>query len=175
MAETIRAGAPVGFIGLGIMGAAMARNLMQAGFKVHAHNRSRAKAEALAREGAAACATPADVAQASVAIVLCLPDAADVEQVLFGETGIVRDALLGGSAQSFLLQNHGKRLLDGALAPGFRASLMWKDIELALNAGRETGAFMPVTALGAQMLAALCNLRCGELGPVFEELSGLRR
>jgi hypothetical protein len=49
----------------------------------------------------------------------------------------VREALLGGSAKSFVLENHGKRLLDGALAPGFRANLMLKDIKLALGAGDE--------------------------------------
>ena len=92
----------------------------------------------------------------------------------------VRDALLGGSAHSFVLQNHGKRLLDCALQPGFRAELMLKDIKLALDAGREEGSFMPVTALGAQMFAALCNSGRGALdnaalGLLFEELSGLKR
>jgi 2-hydroxy-3-oxopropionate reductase len=92
----------------------------------------------------------------------------------------VREALLGGSAQSFVLQNHGKRLLDGTLAPGFRAELMLKDIKLALSAGRDTGTFMPVTALGTQMFAALCNSERGgldnaALGLVFEELSGIKR
>ena len=68
----------------------------------------------------------------------------------------VRDALLGGSARSLVLENQGKRLLDGTLQPGFRASLMLKDINLALGAGTASGACMPVTALGAQMFAALC-------------------
>jgi hypothetical protein len=53
---------------------------------------------------------------------------------------------------------------------------MYKDIKLALGAGRDTGAFMPVTALGTQMLAALCNtgrggLDSAALGLVFRELS----
>jgi 2-hydroxy-3-oxopropionate reductase len=92
----------------------------------------------------------------------------------------VREALLGGSAQSFVLQNHGKRLLDGTLAPGFRASLMLKDIKLAQGAGRDAGAFMPVTALGQQMFSALCatgreGLDLAALGLLFEELSGIKR
>jgi 2-hydroxy-3-oxopropionate reductase len=92
----------------------------------------------------------------------------------------VRDALLGGTAKSFILENHGKRLLDGQLAPGFRASLMLKDIKLALGAGTASGTYMPVTALGTQMLSALCATGRGELdnaalGLLFEELSGLKR
>jgi len=92
----------------------------------------------------------------------------------------VREALLGGAAQSFVLQNHGKRLLDGTLEPGFRANLMLKDIKLAQGAGRDAGAFMPVTALGLQMFSALCatgreGLDLAALGLLFEELSGIKR
>ena len=92
----------------------------------------------------------------------------------------MREALLGGSAQSFVLTNHVKRLLDGTLKPGFRGSLMHKDVRLALGAGRDQGVFMPVTALGAQMFAAMCNSGRGELdsaalGLLFEELSGINR
>jgi 2-hydroxy-3-oxopropionate reductase len=92
----------------------------------------------------------------------------------------VRDALLGGTAKSFVLENHGKRLLDGTLAPGFRSNLMLKDIKLALGAGVACGSYMPVTALGAQMLAALCSSGRAELdnasmGLLFEDLSGIKR
>jgi 2-hydroxy-3-oxopropionate reductase len=87
----------------------------------------------------------------------------------------VRDALLGGSAQSFVLANHGKRLLDGTLQPGFRAELLLKDIKLAQSTGRDTESFMPVTALALQLLTALCNsgrnaLDSAALGLLFEEL-----
>ena len=92
----------------------------------------------------------------------------------------VRDALLGGTAKSFVLENHGKRVLDGTLAPGFRSNLMLKDIKLALGAGVACGSYMPVTALGAQMLAALCATGRAELdnaamGLLFEDLSGVKR
>jgi len=293
-------GAPVGFIGLGTMGAAMARNLVKAGFRVTVHNRSRGKVEELVRAGAADGGSPAGVAKASQVVMLCVPDTMDVERVLFGNDGViselqrdavvidcstisatatvefarkieargahlldspvsggpkgaqdgtltcmiggdagvvercmpvfraigktfthvgasgagqackscnqmlivgtlmamsealalakkmgidpyqVREALLGGAAQSFVLQNHGKRLLDGTLEPGFRANLMLKDIKLAQGAGRDAGAFMPVTALGLQMFSALCatgreGLDLAALGLLFEELSGIKR
>jgi 2-hydroxy-3-oxopropionate reductase len=91
----------------------------------------------------------------------------------------VREALLGGSAQSFVLQNHATRVLDGTLAPGFRATLMLKDVKLALEAGRNQGVFMPATALGTQLLGALCatgrdGLDSAALGLLVQELSGLR-
>ena len=296
----IAKGAPVGFIGLGMMGAAMARNLVKAGFRVTVHNRSRGKVEELVREGAADGGSPAGVAKASEVVMLCVPDTPDVERVLFGNDGVicelkrdavvidcstisptatvefarkieaqgahlldspvsggpkgaqdgtlscmiggdagvvercmlvfqaigktfthvgasgagqackscnqmlivgtlmamsealalakkmgidpykVREAVLGGAAQSFVLQNHGKRLLDGTLEPGFRANLMLKDIKLAQGAGRDAGAFMPVTALGLQMFNALCatgreGLDLSALGLLFEELSGIKR
>jgi 2-hydroxy-3-oxopropionate reductase len=300
VAATIKEGAAVGFIGLGVMGAAMARNLMKAGFRLTVHNRSRARVDELVREGATDGGSPAGVAAVSEVVLLCLPDTPDVECVLFGTEGVaqgikrdsvvidcstigatetvsfaeriiqhgahmidspvsggpkgaqdgtlscmlggdvaivercmpvlkaigkvftyvgghgagqackacnqlvlattvmaiseafalarklkidaykVREALLGGSAQSFVLQNHGKRLLDDTLQPGFRASLMLKDLNLALGAGRDACAFMPMTALGIQFFSALCNsgrggLDSAALGLLFEEMSGETR
>jgi 2-hydroxy-3-oxopropionate reductase len=89
----------------------------------------------------------------------------------------MREVLLGGSAQSFVLQNHAKRILDGTLAPGFRGSLMLKDLKLALSAGRDTAVFMPTTTLAAQLFTALCNsdkrdLDSAALGLLIQELSG---
>lgn len=85
----IAKGAPVGFIGLGVMGAAMARNLMKAGFKVTVHNRSRGKVGELVREGAADGGSSAGVAKASEVVLLCVPDTPDVERVLFGNDGVI--------------------------------------------------------------------------------------
>lgn len=297
---TVTTSTPLGFIGLGIMGAAMAKNLLKAGFKVTVHNRSRGKVEELVKAGATDGDSPAGVARAAEVILLCVPDTPDVEKVLFGDDGVVqglkkgaividcstisanatqdfakrieakgahfidspisggpkgaidatlscmiggdaaivercmpvfkavgktfthigpngagqlckscnqlvntatmlgvaeafalakkmnidpykvRDALMGGTAKSFVLENHGKRLLDGTLAPGFRSNLMWKDIKLALGTGVACGAYMPVTALGAQMLAALCasgraELDNASMGLLFEDLSGIKR
>jgi len=288
----------VGFIGLGVMGKAMAMNLRKAGFPLTVHNRSRGKVESLVAAGASAAETPAGVARASEVLLLSLPDTPDVEQVLFGPQGVLegaragltvvdtstisatatmafagrlaergvslvdspvsggpkgaaegtlacmlggdaqvierctpvlraigktfvhvgptgagqvakacnqlaivatllgvseaialckktgidptrmREALLGGSARSFVLENHGKRILEGMLAPGFRATLMHKDVKLALAAGRDAGVFMPVTALGAQLLGALCatgreGLDSAAVGLLVQELSGL--
>lgn len=79
----------VGFIGLGKMGSGMARNLLRAGHQVTVYNRSREKAEALTGDGAAIAASPADACRESEAVMTMMADDHAVEQVVFGERGIV--------------------------------------------------------------------------------------
>jgi 2-hydroxy-3-oxopropionate reductase len=296
----ISAATPIGFIGLGVMGKSMARNLIKAGFKVVLHNRSRAAVDELVGIGGIAASSPADLAARAEIICLCVPDTPDVEAVLFGENGVasavkagsvvidfstisaqatagfaarlkqagvamldspvsggpagardavlscmiggeagtlarcmpvfkavgktfthigasgagqlckscnqmvmastamavcealtlakkagidpykVREALLGGSAQSFVMQNHAKRFLDGALAPGFRGALLLKDLRLATAATTDTGSFAPVAALAEQLFSALCTtgrdgMDSAAIGLLYEELSGIKR
>ena len=296
----ISSATPMGFIGLGVMGKSMARNLIKAGFQVVLHNRSRAAVDELVAIGGIAAASPADLAGRAEIICLCVPDTPDVEAVLFGAKGVasavkagsvvidfstisaqatvgyaerlkqagvamldspvsggpagardaalscmiggeaetlarcmpvfkavgktfihigasgagqlckscnqlviagtvmaacealtlakkagidpykVRDALLGGSAQSFVMQNHAKRFLDGQLAPGFRAALLLKDLRLATAATQDAGSFAPVAALAEQLLTALCNtgrdgMDNAAMGLLYEELSGIKR
>ncbi len=291
--------APVAFIGLGVMGAAMAANLLRAGFRLTISSRSRGKASSLEDAGAAWADTPAAAARDAACVALCLPDTSDVEAVLFGPAGVaetvqrgavvvdfstiaaaptaafadrlarergaflldspvsggpagardgtltcmvggdagafaaaepvlravggklthlgpagagqvcksanqllvaatlqavaealalgrkaglepeaMRQALLGGSARSFVLENHARRIIEGTTAPGFRAELMRKDMRLALAAARDHGVFAPATATAAQMLEALVNSGRGgmdssALGELVAELSGL--
>ena len=79
----------VGFIGLGIMGKPMAKNLMQAGYELAVHNRSPEKAQELAREGATAAESPREVAGQSDIIITMLPDSRDVREILVGEGGVL--------------------------------------------------------------------------------------
>ena len=82
----------VGYIGLGLMGKSIARNILKAGFPLVVHNRSRAAIEELAAEGAKPAASPAEVAgQVDVAFTN-LPDTPDVEKVVLGEGGIIDGA-----------------------------------------------------------------------------------
>jgi 2-hydroxy-3-oxopropionate reductase len=297
--DTISPPAHVAFIGLGVMGAAMAANIVKAGFALAVHNRSRGKAEALEASGARWAASPAEAARRAACIGLCLPDTPDVEAVLFGPGGVaegveagsvvidfstiaaapaagfarrlleergahlldspvsggpggardgtltcmiggdaiafeaarpflqavgktlthlgppgagqvcksanqllvaatmqavsealalgrkagldpvaMRQALLGGSARSFVMENHAKRMIEGTLQPGFRAELMRKDTRLSLAAMRDHGVFAPATAMAAQMMEALVNSGRGgmdsaSLGLLVAELSGL--
>jgi 2-hydroxy-3-oxopropionate reductase len=85
----------IGFIGLGLMGAPMARNLMRAGHPLTVHNRSRAIVDKLAAQGATPASNPREVAEASDVVITCLPDSPDVQQVALGPDGIVHGARPG--------------------------------------------------------------------------------
>lgn len=291
--------ARIAFIGMGVMGAAMAANILKAGFALSVATRSRAKAEPLLAAGAQWAPSAQDAADGAACVCLCVPDTPDAEAVLFGEDGVIhgaapgtvvidfstiaasaaaafaarmaeagimlldspvsggpqgaidgtltcmvggpetgfaaaravfdavgktttllgpagsgqvcksanqliittamlaaaealamgrkagldpalmRQALLGGSARSFVLESHAKRMLEGTFKPGFRAELMRKDMRLALGAVRDNGVFAPATALAAQMMEAVVNSGRGgqdaaSLGALVAELSGLK-
>ena len=84
--------ATVGYIGLGLMGASMARNLMKAGHSLVVHNRSRAIVEQLASEGATPAFSPREVAEQVEFVFTNLPDSPDVEQVVLGPDGSIEGA-----------------------------------------------------------------------------------
>ena len=79
----------VGFIGLGIMGRGMARNLLKAGFPVRVWNRTAARMDELAADGAQPSASPAELASQCDIIITCVSDTPDVEAVLLGENGVI--------------------------------------------------------------------------------------
>jgi 2-hydroxy-3-oxopropionate reductase len=265
----------IGFIGLGIMGLPMARNLMKAGFGLTVCDLDAGRVSALAAEGAAPAASARDVAAACDVVVTILPDTPDVDAVLFGPGGVaegleagklvvdmssvspgatvdfaarigalgctfldapvsggepraisgeltimvggpqasfdrarplfdamgatvtligtrngdgqvakvanqiivgvtvtavaeallfaskagadpakVREALMGGAANSIILQNHGQRMLDRTFDPTFRAVLQCKDLGLAVEACRELGLYLPEATAAWQLYNA---------------------
>jgi 2-hydroxy-3-oxopropionate reductase len=79
----------VGFIGLGIMGKPMAKNLIEAGHELVVFNRTQSKAEELAGDGATVAGSPREVAERSDVIITMLPDSPQVEEVLVGENGVL--------------------------------------------------------------------------------------
>jgi 2-hydroxy-3-oxopropionate reductase len=85
----------VGFVGLGIMGAAMAGNLLEAGHELVVHNRTRTKAEQLAQHGARVADSPREVAEASDVVITMLPGPPEVEEVVAGEGGLLEGASRG--------------------------------------------------------------------------------
>lgn len=85
----------VGFVGLGVMGAPMARNLLKAGFEVVASTRSAAALDELVEEGAEAAASPADAAARSDVAITMLPNSAVVEEVVLGSAGVLEGARPG--------------------------------------------------------------------------------
>jgi 2-hydroxy-3-oxopropionate reductase len=78
----------VGFIGLGVMGRPMARNLLKRGFALVVNSRSRGPIDELAAAGAKPALSPADVARATRRIVTMLPDGPDVDKVLTSANGV---------------------------------------------------------------------------------------
>ena len=82
----------VGYIGLGLMGKSIARNILKAGFPVVVHNRSQAAVEELASEGAARAGSPAEVAAQVDVVFTNLPDTPDVEKVVLGTKGVIEGA-----------------------------------------------------------------------------------
>lgn len=85
----------IGYIGLGIMGAPMAMNLLKAGHSLTVYNRTQSKCEPLVAAGATAMATSAEVAAASEVVFLNVTDTPDVEQLLFGDAGVASGAQAG--------------------------------------------------------------------------------
>ncbi|MBP8856854.1 MAG: NAD-binding protein [Anaerolineaceae bacterium] len=82
----------IGYIGLGIMGKSMARNILKKGFDLVVYNRSQAAVQELVGEGAAAAGSPAEVASQVEVVFTNLPDSPDVEKVVLGENGIIHGA-----------------------------------------------------------------------------------
>jgi 2-hydroxy-3-oxopropionate reductase len=85
----------IGFIGTGIMGKPMARNLQEAGYSLTVHSRTKAKAEALLDRGADWVESPADVAKKSDIVITCVTDTPDVKEVLLGQNGVIETAAKG--------------------------------------------------------------------------------
>lgn len=87
---------PIGIIGIGAMGMAVARRALDTGFEVAVRDvRPEAEAEA-ARHGAAVCASPAALAARSALVVVLVVDRGQVEEVLFGDQGVVGAMRQGG-------------------------------------------------------------------------------
>jgi 2-hydroxy-3-oxopropionate reductase len=85
----------VGYIGLGLMGKSIARNILKAGFPLTVHNRSQTAVDELVAEGATSANSPKEVAEQVDIIFTNLPDSPDVEKVALGENGIIHGAHAG--------------------------------------------------------------------------------
>jgi 2-hydroxy-3-oxopropionate reductase len=90
----------VGFIGLGVMGKPMARNLLKSGFELVVHNRSRGVIDTFISESSSVTSanSPKEVAEQASIVITVLPDSPDVEEVALGENGLIH-----GMSQGSLL------------------------------------------------------------------------
>lgn len=123
------------------------------------------------------------VTKAANQIVVAVTIAAVSEAlVLAAKAGVnpskVREALLGGFAQSRILDLHGTRMLQRNFQPGFKTTLHRKDMAIVLNTARESGMALPMSAAVAELMNALIANGGGELDhsalvTVFEKLANL--
>ncbi len=126
----------IGFIGLGIMGRPMARNLLKAGYPLVVHNRSRAAVDELAAAGARAASSPRDVAGQCDVLITMLPSSPDVEAVALGPDGIIAGARPGlvyadmstisplvSQKVGRALEPRGVRMLDAPVSGGEKGAI----------------------------------------------------
>src|SRR5829696_7725324 len=87
----------LGFIGLGTMGAPMATNLLEAGHELTVWNRSPERVDPLVEAGARRADSPADAASGTRATILMVTNAEAVQEVLFGDHGVVKELPAGAA------------------------------------------------------------------------------
>jgi 2-hydroxy-3-oxopropionate reductase len=287
----------VGYIGLGLMGKPIARNILKAGFPLVVHNRSQQAVTELFSEGAKVASSPAEIASQVEVVFTNLPDSPDVEMVSLGENGIIEgaheglifidnstikpsvsrliaeefgkkgvqcldapvsggdigaqngtlaimiggprdavekvmpvfkamgktithvgesgagqiakcanqimvaaqmtalgellmlakksgadpkkvvEAIRGGAAQCWALDNKPQRLFAGERSPGFKAYMQLKDLNIVMDTAREYGIPLLMTAITDQMYAAMCemdmeNMDNSAVIGVIEKLAG---
>jgi 2-hydroxy-3-oxopropionate reductase len=141
----------IGFIGLGIMGRPMARNLLKAGYSLVVHSRSRGPVDEIVKAGATAAASPKDVAAQCDVLVTMLPNSPDVEQVVLGPNGVIEGARRGmiladmSTISPIVSQKIGKALeakgvamLDAPVSGGEKGAI---DGALSIMVGGDKGVF----------------------------------
>ena len=168
MAET------VGFIGLGLMGRPMAKNLLKRGFNVVAHSRSQAPVDDVVAAGGEAASSPAEVARRATRIVTMLPDSPDVERVMEGADGIFTAVQKGtilidtstiapAVARRLAGRAHelGATMLDAPVSGGEIGAI---NASLSIMVGGDADGFAAVKPILDAMGNRDCVIRIGEAG-----------
>lgn len=141
----------IGFIGLGLMGKPMARNLAGAGYSLVIHNRSHEVVDELSAEGMTAADSPREVAAQTDAVILMLPDTPTVERVVLGDDGV----LAGLDAQQMVV-DMGTTAVDATH-------------QLAREVETAGGAYVDAPVSGGQVGAveAALTIMCGGTPEAF--------
>lgn len=171
----------IGFIGLGIMGRPMARNLIKAGYELVVHSRSRGPVDELVAEGAAAAGSPREVAQQVKTVITMLPDSPDVRAVALGDNGLTAamgdgSLLIDMSTISPIttkevgeaLAQHGAHMVDAPVSGGDKGAIAAtlsimaggseEDFQRALPLFQALGkTIVHVGDLGAGQIVKACN------------------
>jgi 2-hydroxy-3-oxopropionate reductase len=155
----------IGFIGLGIMGRPMVRNLLRAGFPVTVWNRSRPGIDACVEDGASEAGSPREVAERSDVVITMVGDSPDVEEVALGPSGIIEGAHPG-------LIHVDMSTISPEVTRRIAARLSEAGVEMldAPVSGGETGAIngkLSIMAGGKEGVVERCR-------PIFEALGEKR-
>lgn len=132
----------VGFIGLGIMGKPMAKNLLKARFPLVVYSRTKTPVEELVKEGANSAESPKGVAERSDVIITMLPDSMDVKDVILGENGVIH----GAKPKSVVIDMSS---INPLVTKDIERALREKDVEMldAPVSGGEAGAIQGTLAI----------------------------
>ncbi len=162
----------IGFIGLGIMGRPMARNLLKAGYPVVVHSRSRPPVDELVGHGAKAAGSPREVAGQCGILITMLPNSPDVEQVALGTNGIIEGARPGlifadmstispivSQKIGQALEPKGVRMLDAPVSGGEQGAI---NAALSIMVGGDQAVFDAVLPVFQAMGKTITRL--GPLG-----------
>lgn len=157
---------------MGIMGKPMAGHLLRAGFPLTVYNRTRTKAEDLAKEGASVAESPSDVASASDVTITMVSDTPDVAEVVAGPKGILEGIRPGSLVVDMsTVSPEGERRLDGMLrekgcqlidAPVSGGDVGARNATLAIMVGGDRSAFERVLPIFKAMGKTITY--CGPVG-----------
>ncbi len=177
----------LGFIGLGIMGRPMTKNLLKAGYEVTVWNRSEPGIADVEKAGAKRASSPADVASKADVVLSCVTDSPDVEQVYLGKNGVIENIREGmicidhstispTVAQSVAskLTEKGAQMLDAPVSGGEIGAI---EARLSIMVGGDEATFESVKPIleamgkrityigssGAGQTTKLCNQIAGAL------------
>jgi 2-hydroxy-3-oxopropionate reductase len=165
---------PIGFVGLGIMGRPMARNLSKAGFSLVVHNRSQGAVEELVKAGARAAGSPEEVARQAEVIILMLPNSPDVELVALGPRGLIGGVRAGQTVIDMstispivsqkvgaALAEKGVRMLDAPVSGGEKGAI---EGTLSIMVGGDAAVFeemLPILRAMGKTITRLGPLGAG--------------
>lgn len=138
----------IGFIGPGIMGRPMSRNLVAAGHELTVSDHNQPAVAELVELGAQRGDTPKEIAQQVDLVITVLPNSPNVKVVAL-------EAIRGGLAGSTVLEAKAPMMLARNFKPGFRIDLHINDLTNALETSHEAGVPRPLTAAVLEMFTAL--------------------
>jgi 3-hydroxyisobutyrate dehydrogenase len=147
----------IGWVGTGVMGAAMCGHLQKAGYSIAVHNRTKSKADDLVKNGAVWCDTPRQAAEQSDILCSIVGYPSDVEEVYFGDAGILGGMKSGGIVVDMTTSEPtlAERIYKAAAEKGIEAldapvsggDVGAKEARLAIMVGGKEGVFEKVKPL----------------------------